>query len=317
MLPACVAVLDSLLPVFLIVGLGAMLTRFRWLEPALARELNRIAYWIGMPGLLFASVCRIENVSDRPLEIFLVLLAATLAIAALAFGCARWLKMPAASVGTFMQAAFRGNLAFLALPVTVYAFSGADSPESASSVAPVVALAIAPLMIIYNLLAAVVLIVSQHGVRRQTLAPLTRQLLLNPLVLATAAGLGVSTLRMPVPDFLFESIRTVGGLAIPAALLGVGCTMATNRVGTQLRPALVGALLKVVAAPLIGIALARAAGFSPVDMKIVGILLAAPTAAASFIMAQQLKGDAALASSMVVLTTLCSAVSLGMVLSVL
>jgi predicted permease len=311
-------VLDSLLPVFLIIGLGAALTKAGWLDPGLSQGLNRIAYWVGMPGLLFASVCRLERISDRPLHIFFVLLAATLVVAVLAFIAAQRLRLTPAAIGTFVQAAFRGNLAFLALPVTIYAFGADGSPEPAASVAPVVALAIAPLMIIYNLLAAAVLIVSQHGVRRETLRPLARQLLLNPLVLATAAGLGVSASQLTVPDFLFESIKTVGGIAIPAALLGIGSTIvSSNTAGNSLRPALVGALLKVAATPLLGIALARLLHFSPVDVKIIGILLASPTAAASFIMAQQLKGDAALASNMVALSTLLSAVSLGVVLVVL
>jgi malate permease and related proteins len=312
-----VAVVNTLLPIFLIIGLGAALTAGGAMSAEFRRGLNWLSYWIGLPCLLFASVCHVDRLTNRPLRIFGVLLAGTLAAGAVAWVVSRMLRLPRISVGTFIQAAFRGNLALLALPVTIYAFSTPDAAESATSVVPVVALAIAPLMILYNIFAAIVLLASQDGADRPTMRRILRLLALHPLVLAIGAGLLVAWLNVPLPGFLFETIRTVGGIAVPTALLGIGGTLVASEVRDHVRPALAGALIKVVITPLAGVLLARALHFAPVDVKIIGILLAAPTAAVSFVMAQQMRGDAALASSMVVLTTLLSAGSLGVVLAML
>lgn len=307
--PPTVAVLDTLLPVFLIIALGAALTKSGWLAADFLKGLNRLAYWIGLPCLLFASVSNAEELSDRPWHIFLVLLAGTLAAGCAGWAAARVLGMPRAAIGTFVQGTFRGNLALLALPVTIYAF-GAE-------VVPVVALAIAPLMILYNIFAAIVLLASQDGADRPTKRAFARQLLLHPLVLAILAGLIASRLDVALPPFVSATIHTIGGLAVPLALLGIGGTLVLSPVRAHVRPAVVGAMIKVALTPLVGVLLARAVGFPPDDVRIVGIMLASPTAAASFVMAAQMKGDAALASSLVVVTTFLSIGSLSFVLIVL
>lgn len=311
------AILNTLAPVFLMIGLGAALTAKGWLSGDFLRGLNRLSYWIGLPCLLFASVCRLPTIDDRPLRIFGVLLAGTLVAGLVAWLATLALRLPRIARGTFVQGAFRGNLALLALPITVYAFSQPDALEPAETVVPVVALAIAPLMILYNVFAAIVLLASQHGAERTSTRAFVRQLLLHPLVLAIVSGLLVALAGVPLPDFLFATIHTIGGLAIPTALFAIGGTLVVSPVHNHLRPALVGAFIKVAVTPVAGVALARALHYPPVDIRIIGILLAAPTAAASFIMASQMKGDAGLASSMVVLTTLLSAGSLALVLATL
>jgi len=304
-----VAVVETLLPVFLIIALGAVLTKTRWLDPAFLQGLNRFAYWIALPCLLFESVGRAREITDRPLRLFLVLLAATLTAGLVAWIAARALRLPRAAIGTFVQGAFRGNLALMALPVTIIA-CGED-------VVPVVALAIAPLMILYNVFAAAVLLASQDGADRTSKRAFVRQLLLHPLVLAILAGLITAETGLPVPAFLHAAIGTVGNMAVPVALLGIGGTLVLSPVHSHAVPATTAALIKVGVTPLAGLALARSLHFSAEDVRLIGIALASPTAAASFVMAAQMKGDAGLASSTVVVSTLLSVVSFGVVLAVL
>jgi predicted permease len=273
------------------------------------RGFNWLAYWVGLPCLLFASVSQTEDITGRPLHLFGVLLVATIASGVVAWIVARLLRLPRAAIGTFVQAAFRGNLTLLALPVAIFAFGPA--------VVPVVALAIAPMMILYNIFAAFVLLASQEGADRTSKRAFVRQLMLNPLVLSILAGLLAGQAGLALPGFLDATIRTLGAVAIPVALLGIGGTLVLSPVRAHAIPAVVGSLIKVAVTPVVGLLLARALGYSGEDVRILGVLLAAPTAAASFLMAAQMKGDAALASSMVVLSTLMSAGSLSIVLLVL
>lgn len=303
-----VVVLDALLPVFLIIALGAVLTKTGWLAPDLLRGLTRLAYWVGLPCLLFESVGQTQEFTNRPLRLFGVLLAATLITGVLAWIVARALRLPRTATGTFVQGAFRGNLAMLALPVVVSAFGAETVPD--------VALAIAPLMIIYNLVAAAALLASQHGNDRTSLQKFTVQLMLNPLVLAILAGLLAAQVGLTLPRFLDHTLHLLGAFAIPIALFGIGGTLVLSPVRTHLRATVAATALKVVFAPLAGIALARMLHFPAEDIQLIGVLLAAPTAAMSFVLAAQMKGDAALASSMVVFSTLASAAALGLVLAV-
>ena len=162
-------VVESLLPVFLIIGLGAALAAGGKLRADMLKGFNWLAYWVGLPCLLFASVGQTEDITGRPLRIFGVLLAATLATGGIAWVAARLLGLPRSVIGTFVQGAFRGNLTLLGLPVAIFAFGQA--------VVPVVALAIAPMMILYNIFAAFVLLASQEGADRTSKRAFARQLM--------------------------------------------------------------------------------------------------------------------------------------------
>ncbi len=73
-------------------------------------------------------------------------------------------------------------------------------------------------------------------------------------------------------------------------------------------------MLKVGAVPALGLGLAWWLGLSPEHTRIVGILLACPTASASYLLASQLGGDDGLASSIVVLSTLLAVPAMIVVL---
>lgn len=305
------AIIESLLPVFLLIGLGAALTAGGFFSNELLQNLNRVAYWVGMPGLMFASVSEAQLAAGRSMQISLVLILATIAGLLVAWLVARVSRLPAISIGTLMQAGFRGNLAFIGLPLTIYVFSRPDAPASAAEMAPVVALAIAPVMITYNVLGVAVLIASHHRLTPESLTLFVRQVLTNPLVLSIAAGLICARAGWQVPGAINTTIKTIGGLAIPAALFGVGGKLVTAPIRARLGPAISGALLKVGFVPLAGFLIGRLLGLPPVDVGVAVLLCATPTAAAAFIMTTQLRGDAELASSIIALSTIGSAASLA------
>ncbi|MGH8020286.1 MAG: AEC family transporter [Opitutaceae bacterium] len=310
-------VLDSLLPVFLIIGLGAILTARGFLTPEFLKNLNRLAYYIGMPGLLFVSVSGATALGERPVRIALVILGSSLLALVIAYPLARLLRIPAPSTGTFVQSCFRSNLAFVGLPLVLYIFSDRAAPESAAELVPIVAVAIAPVMIAYNVLAVIVLVSSHQRVNGESLHFMTRQVLTNPLVIAIAAGLLATTFSFRLPSAIESTIGTIGGLAIPAALFGVGGTIVQAPLRKHLRSAISATLLKVAAMPLIGFALAQLLQLPPLDAAIASMLCATPTAAASFIMSTQLRGDLAVASSSIALSTLVSAVPLAIAVHLL
>ncbi|RME70046.1 MAG: AEC family transporter [Verrucomicrobia bacterium] len=305
----------SLLPIFLIIALGGILARCGFLSPEMRGHLNKAAYWIGMPALLFRAVATARITGDRPLLIAGALLAGTGTAMIVAYLGAALLRLPRSSIGTFVQASFRGNLAFLAFPLSIFVFSQPGAPASAAEMTPIVALAIAPVMIVYAVAAVVVLIVGHPDLARGGKRALIRQVLVNPHILAIGAGLLATSFSLRLPEPLLISLKLLGGLAIPAALLGIGASIATARLGPNLTPAVVSAGIKIIVTPLTVFALTRFMPMSSVDAGVAVVLAAAPTAAVSFVMATQLQGDPELASSAILLSTLGSIVSLGLALN--
>ena len=140
---------------------------------------------------------------------------------------------------------------------------------------------------------------------------------LNPLIIASFLGIAWSYWNLPIPVVLDRSLGIMTGLALPMALLAIGGSFSLRRLKGDLKIAGLASMIKLLLLPLLVCALLVPLGVSGDDLGI-GILMAGtPAATATYIMAHQMKGDAELAGSIVMLSTLCSAFSYTMLLLVL
>jgi predicted permease len=94
----------------------------------------------------------------------------------------------------------------------------------------------------------------------------------------------------------------------------IGGSLATTRMHGRRSWIVTAALLKVAVLPALVFLLSRLSGLEPEEQRTALVLASCPTAAAAFVMARQMRGDEALASGSIALSTLLSAVSLGVAL---
>ena len=304
-------ILNVLAPVFLLIAIGAGLQASRFVSENFLKEANRVTYWLGLPALLFSQlVGSFHNVGGARLMLGGMLAATTLVI--LAGYLAAWLaRVPGPATGTFVQGAFRGNLAFVGLPII---YSLPDTPLAwGVSVRTAAILTLAPMMVFYNVAGVVVLLLSQHTLGWRMVWPLTRQLATTPPLLATVAGILFALAGWTLPPALDKTFFALGEMALPLGLLGVGGSLVTVSLAGHWRRPLLSALLKTAVSPLLGWAVGRWLGLGALELKIVLIFMACPTAVISYTMALELKGDGALASGTIVLSVLTSLVSLAVI----
>lgn len=299
-------------PIVLLVLLGYILARVRFLGAAFMADLNKLAFWVALPALLFRSVAKADTPGPQTLDLLLLLAAVTLVVAVAGWLSAAALKMPRTSFGTLSQAAFRGNLAYIGVPVLAYAFAGDPNFQSLFATAVIVMTA---LMAVYNVGAVLVLQASQGGVSAASWRSALRAIVTNPLLLAAAAGLPVGLTHTPLPLFLDRFLEALGGAAVPVALLCIGGSLALPVAQAGRTVAVVGgALLKVVLAPALVWLTAPFFGVEGADLRIAMVFGACPTAAAAYVMARQMSGDEVLAGRTIVLSTVLSFVSVPVVL---
>lgn len=305
---------NTLGPVFLVIALGWVLRYWQFLTPQALQDINRLTYWVGLPSLLFYKIAGASLVVGEAGGLFLVTIGATAIGIIVGIILARWLGIPGPSRGTFVQAVFRGNLAFIGLPVVIYAFSSPG--QSIASAEATALLAFGPLVVLYNVVSVLALLLSRHRLDIQILRRMGGGLISNPLLIACLAGVIFSVLAWPLPRLIERSLVAIGQMALPLALICIGGSLVTARVRGNLVWSGAAALTKVAVIPLIGYALARWVGLSPDSTRIALILLACPTAAASYVLVRQLGGDESLASGSILLSTLLAALSLAVILAV-
>jgi len=309
-----VLILRILAPTFLLIAFGAGLRRSGFVSAEFLREGNRVVYWFGLPALLFNELATASLSVGGPARLmFGAMLGATAAVILLSYAGTRLLRLPAAATGTFVQGAFRGNLAFVGLPII---YSLPDGLKiNGVPVRTVAVMVIAPMLVVYNVTGIVVLLASQLDVRKLSGKYLLQQIVTTPPLLATVAGVAYALTGWPWPAVLHDTFDALAQLALPLALLGIGGALVSTPFGGEWHAPLAAAALKTAAGPALGWLAGRWLGLGALDLKLVMVLLATPTAVISYTKVVELEGSPALASGSIVFSTLLSIVALAVILT--
>ncbi len=285
-------VFAGLVPVFLILAVGVAARQVRLLDESGAAGLNKLVAQVALPALLLVKVGTAsleESFSPRVVAVTTALVLATTLVALL---LGRLWRLPDAQMGVLAQAAQRGNLAYVAFPVIL-----AAGGEAALRAAAVTAAVLIPVM---NLLAVWALEHFRGGPRRR--GTLLR-VLGNPLVASALAGLGLAAAKWHPWPWLATTLAILADFALPAALLALGSQLTLGRWRGVARPLAAAVGLKLIVQPAAGLWLLVALDGPPREVLVGVLLLAAPSAVASYPVAVELGGDRDLAAAAVVVST--------------
>jgi predicted permease len=212
--------------------------------------------------------------------------------------------------GVFSQGAFRGNIAYMGLAITLNAYG-----EIGLTKAGILMGFLVPFL---NLYAIVALLWPHRGDGEQRGASFwLRQIILNPLIIASFLGIIWSFLDLPIPLVFERSLKIATGMTLPLALLAIGGGFCIERLRGDLIKAALASGIKTICLPALAAALLIVMGVKGMDLGIGVLIAGTPAATANYIMADQLKGDAELAGTIVMFSTLLSALTYTVALLIL
>lgn len=303
-------IITIVLPVFLVIGLGFGLKRTGLVNSDFLYQLNRLLYYLALPLLLFYKIATADFSASFNGGQVLALVLTTAIGFALSYSYAAARGYPPAARGTFSQACFRGNLAYMGLAIVFNAYGEAGLASGGVLLGFVV-----PALNLFSILA--LLLPHRHDQGQPAVGFMIRQVLGNPLIIACFAGIAWSFSALPVPQVLDSALHIVTGMALPLALIAIGASFSPRKIRGDLPKALLATGFKLIGLPLLAAALLLVLGVHGQDLAI-GILFAGtPTAAAAYIMAQQLRGDEELSGTIIMLSTLLSACTYTIALLIL
>ncbi len=288
-----------ILPVFVVIGVGFLGRRLGLLPDAFQGPANRLVYWLAIPCLIFLKVV------DAPFHEILRPVWIAAAVAAIvvwwsvAVVLSGWLPLDEPGRGTFVQASIHANLGYIGLATAYYGL-GEAGLQAASVYAPF-------FMLVNNVLA--VLALGRFGRGARSPSDLAHTLLVHPVILAAFAALGWSWAGWNLPALARDTLGILAGMALPLALLLIGAGLGTKAL---VRPGPVAAstAIKNLALPALGMALMTLAGAGGIQRAAAVVLLAAPSATLTGILAREMGGDVELASAAITVSTLACAATL-------
>ena len=296
-------VITTIIPIFMLIMLGATARRLGFMKTEFIAAANRLVFYLAIPALVFRALTKASLRSEFDPWSVIMMVIAVLLVVALAVFCNRGRKTEDGSLqGTFAQASIHGNLGYIGLAVAFYYLDESGFARASMMVGF--------LMILQNLLGVVLLqyyccekTVSRRG--RNLLAPV----ILNPVILAALAGIVFNLSSLPLPQIFDRFLMILSGLALPMGLLLIGASISFALLRQWLPQAVLVATLKLFLLPAVGLLLFRLAGVDAQTFAPGLILLAAPTATLTYVMAREMGGHIDLAVASISLTTILSAFS--------
>jgi malonate transporter len=146
---------------------------------------------------------------------------------------------------------------------------------------------------------------------------LWRELIRNPLILATTGGLAFNLLGLSVPAFIDPTLSKIGGAALTLGLMSVGAGL---EIKALYQAKLLGSLLmglKHLALPLIAWGLAQWFQLNELQTLVLLIFSALPTASTCYVLASRMGYNGPYVAGLVTLSTLLGMLSLPFALGVL
>lgn len=301
-------------PIFLLIGLGYGLKKTSLLPDAGWRGVERFAVYVLYPGFLVPSIWHAPLGDTATLPMTLAVLGAVGLTILLGIGLKPVLtrfgfNLTNPSFSSVFQGLIRFNN-FVFIPVIV-ALYGQE----------VLGLAVIAISLMIPLVNAACIIALMHWGEPADGKPYPRgvmgvlkTLMTNPIFASCVVGLALNILRVPPLLGVDKALKLLGEAAIPVGLIlaGAGLSFAYARQ----RPVLITAisLYKLIALPLLGLILAQVFGADARAQAIVVGVCAAPSAAAGYVLARHMGGDAPLMAAVIALTTTLSVITMPLLL---
>ena len=292
--------LGAVVPIFVLIWLGATVRLRHMLTEAEVKNVNAMVFQLFFFCMMFYNIYTADVAKTfRPsLMLFAFFGVLGIFLAATAIVC--FFEKQDFRRGAMVQALFRSNYVLLGVPLVANIY-GADEIAVPTALIPIV-------VPMYNVLGVVILEVFRGG----PLAPfpILCSVLKNPMIRGALLGLFCRVIGLPLPDAVLHPIREVAMATTPVALIVLGASIKLDGFKAeklQLACCTIGRLFVV---PGVMLTLAALLGFRGVDFVTLLAIFATPCAVAGFAMAQQMGSDAVLAGNCVILTTLLSSVTI-------
>lgn len=306
MLNSFIYSINTVLPIFIIVALGWVLLRVKFITPDFTATAERLVFKVALPVMLFTEVSSADLDTDFDGR-FIIFCCAGILISFILL-CAFvpiFIKRDDRR-GAFIQGIYRSNFAILGIPLAENMFGG-DGMAQISMVMPFS-------IILFNVFA--VFILSIYAPKDIKLTPpqfircIIINIITNPLIISVVAAVPFMIFKAEFPLVVTKSLGYISNMVMPLALISIGASFKFDALRGRIGTALIAALLRVAAVPAIAVSIAVLLGFRSTQLGIILILFGAPTAVTSYIMAKNMKSDHELAAQIILLTTLMCAVTL-------
>jgi predicted permease len=301
------ALLTSLISVFLVILAGFAARQSRFIEDGAWRGFEAVTYHILIPALVIHTLAfvKLDGLPVARIGGALVFGAVTMTALTLALrGLLARRDVDGPAFTSIYQGAVRWNT-FIALAVASHQFG--------STGVALMAVVIATLIPVVNVMS--VLVLSRHARGEPfDLRATALTLMRNPFIWSCAVGIALNPLSGFIPQSFGSAVEIIGRGALAAGLLVVGSGLELKQLAKPALSHWLATGLKLLVMPALVLGAATVLGLTGAALSVALIAATVPTAAASYIMARQMGGDAPLMAEIITLQTVLAMITMPVIL---
>jgi predicted permease len=287
---------------------GYALSRWGGWPKAVSDALTRFTFSVAIPAFLFRLMIDFRALPPVDARLLIAYFGGSLVMFAVSrIVAARAFAMDGVSQTIFAMGTIFSNNVLLGIPLAKIILGDASLP----SVSLVV---VFNSLILWTLVTVSVEWARNRDVSLRGFAITARSVVLNPVVSSVLLGIAFSFTGLSMPRIATETLGLMSQAAVPMSLIVLGMGLAEYGIGEGLVPSIVLSLLKLVAAPLVVYAVARALSLPTIETQAVVMLASLPVGANVYIMARQFGALQAPVATSLVLTTALAALTTPLLL---
>jgi malonate transporter len=302
-------VFSALVPVVLLVALGYVSGRLRWMRAESVKDLSNLVFLVLTPALMFRTMGKVDvqQLELLPLATYFVAVFILFGLNLLWQGLNRRAAVLALA-STFSNTVMIG-IAFIGL---AYGDDGLVILLALLSLHAVVLLTAGT--VILELAVAREAAVAQPRAMWRTVLSAVRNAVIHPVPLPIIAGLLFAQTGWAIPEVVDRPLQWLGNAFGPLALLLVGVTLAGTTVGPHLRGALGLTLVKNLLMPALVAGLGLLMGLSGLPLVVMVVTAALPMGANVFLFSQRYAVAEELVTASVIVSNAVALLTLPLVM---
>src|SRR6201996_2004315 len=239
-------VIAALMPVFLLIVLGAVLKRTLMRLDTQWHGLERLTYYVLFPMLLIQTLVKADLSSVPVAGVGGALMLSVLAVSLLSL--ALWPLLSRRGVdGPAFTSVFQGAIrwqTYVALSVSRNLFGAAGL-----ALASVAMVAIIPMVNVFS----VAVLAHYASPEKQSARAIVMTVVKNPLIWASAIGLFINVVHLPVPKIWHEVADSLGRSSLAIGLLVTGAGLQLDGLLRPSTSATLGVAFKLVLMPVLAL----------------------------------------------------------------
>ena len=295
--------INAVLPIFLLVVVGAFLNKCGKVNASFTEIADWLVFKVGLPIMLFLEVAKstISDGLDMKLIVYIVISVTCCFL--LVSVLVALLMRDSTKRGAFIQGMCRSNFAILGVPLAENMFG--DSGSQA------IALVMPFVILMFNVYSVIILSVfsnsHENRLDKAAVKGILKNIVTNPLIISVILALPFLIWQWEIPAIPLKSLVYLKNLTTPLALICLGANFRLESMKGRAGTAVASTLIKTVFLPAVMVILAALFGLRNESLGVILILFGAPTAVSSYIMAKNMDNDHELAAQILLFTTILCA----------